>query len=77
MSLRKLRNLDANDILNRMSIDEVDEGHREEVWIEELSNGEVIDNWFIGADGAISYSGSELTSEEWNERCGNIQDGGR
>ncbi len=67
MSLRKLSDLDANDILNRMSIDEVDEGHREEVWIEE-ENGEVVDNWFVGYDGAVSYSGTILTSKEWDEK---------
>lgn len=67
MSLRKLNNLDANDILNRMSIDEVDEEHREEVWVEE-ENGEVVDNWFVGNAGAVAYSGTTLTLEEWEER---------
>ncbi len=67
MSLRKLSVLDANDILNRMSIDEVDEVHREEVWIEE-ENGEVVENWFVGSDGAVSYSGTILTRKQWNEK---------
>lgn len=68
MSLRKLSELDANDILNRMSIDEVDEGHREEVWVEENETGEVSNNWFVGSGGAISYSGTALTLKEWEKR---------
>jgi len=67
MTLRKLSQIDARDILTRTTLDEVPEGYRDEVWIEE-ENGEVIDNWFVGSEGAVSYSGRTLTTEEWNIR---------
>ena len=62
--IRKLNKLNANAVLAIMTLDEVPEGYRDEVWIEE-ENGEVIDNWFVGSEGAVSYSGRTLTTEDW------------
>lgn len=67
MVMRKLSTLDANDILTRTTLDEVPEGYREEVWVEEEYE-DVVDNWFVGDAGAVSYSGTTLTKEEWDEK---------
>jgi hypothetical protein len=66
MSLRKLNNLDASDILARTPLDEVPKGFRDEVFVEEDNEG-VIDNWFVGSEGAVSNSGTTLTIKEWND----------
>lgn len=63
----RLSNLDASDILTRTTLDEVPSGYREEIYVEE-ENGEVLDTWFVGVEGAVSFSGTTLTTEEWNER---------
>ena len=67
MNLEKLSGLDAGDILTRTTLDEVPEGYRDEVYVEK-NEGIVVDNWFVGSEGAVSYSGTTLTVEEWNER---------
>jgi len=67
MNLEKLSGLDASDILTRTSFDEVPEGYRDEVYVEK-NEGIVVDNWFVGSEGAVSHSGATLTVEEWNER---------
>jgi hypothetical protein len=66
--IRKLSSRDASDILTRTTYDEVPEGYRGEVYIEE-ENGEVLDNWFVGSGGAVSYSGTTLTLEDWNKKA--------
>ena len=63
--IEKLSMLDANDILIRTTLDEVPEQYRDEVYIEK-DDGEVVENWFVGTAGAVSYSGRFLTPEEWN-----------
>ena len=63
----KLSTLDASDILTRTTLDEVPERYRDSVFVEK-ENGEIIDNWFIGSEGAISWSGSILTLEEWENK---------
>lgn len=67
IEIRKLSGLDASDILTRTTLDEVPDGYRDEVFVEE-ENGEVLDNWFVGEKGALSYSGTELTLKQWNEK---------
>ena len=67
MVLEKLSSLRADDILTRMTLDEVPEGYRGSVFVEK-ENGEIIDNWFVGSDGAVSYSGTSLTLKEWGEK---------
>jgi len=64
-ALRKISNLDASDILIRITLDEVPEGYRNEVFVEE-ENGEVLDTWFVGSEGAVSYSGTTLNIEAFN-----------
>ena len=65
--IRKLSQMDTNDILTRTTLDEVPFNYRDEVWVEE-ENGEVVDNWFVGDGGALSYSGKEMSIAEWNLR---------
>jgi len=65
--IRKLSQMDANDILTRTTLDEVPEGYRDEVYVEE-EDGETLDNWFVGDGGALSYSGQEMSIAEWNLR---------
>ena len=67
MGIRKLSQMDASDILIRITLDEVPFNYRDEVWVEE-EDGETLDNWFVGSEGAVSYSGRTLTTEEWNIR---------
>jgi len=67
MVIEKLSGLNASDILTRTTLDEVPEGYRDSVFVEK-ENGEIIDNWFVGSEGVISYSGISLTLKDWNER---------
>ena len=62
--IRKLSQIDARDILTRTTLDEVPEGYRDEVYIEE-EDGETLDNWFVGDGGALSYSGKEISRMEF------------
>lgn len=70
--MRKLSTLEGNDILTRTTLDEAPEEYRDEVWVEE-ENGEVVDNWFVGDAGAVSYSGTTLSRKEWNKRSEELQ----
>jgi len=63
MTIRKLDQLEANDILDRMTLDEVPFNYRDEVWEEEESG----ENWFVGDGGALSYSGKEMSIAEWRK----------
>ena len=65
--IRKLSKMDANDILTRTTFDEVPGGYRDEVYVEE-ENGDIIKNWFLGSDGAVSNSGTTLTTETFNKK---------
>ncbi len=67
MVIEKLSSLNASDILTRTTLDEVPEGYRDSVFIEK-ENGEIVDNWFVGREGAISYSGISLTLEDWGKK---------
>jgi hypothetical protein len=58
--MEKMEKLDAADILDRMTLDEVPEEYRDEVWID----GEEV--WYVGAAGALSYSGKKLTQEAFD-----------
>jgi hypothetical protein len=43
-----------------MTLDEVPEEYRDEVWID----GEEV--WYVGAAGALSYSGKKITQEAFD-----------
>lgn len=62
--IRKLGDLEASGIIDRMTRDEVPEGYREEVWEEQN------ENWFVGEEGALSFSGKCLTPQQWEEKGG-------
>jgi len=59
-----LDNFDAEEILSGMTLDEVPEGYRDEVWIEK-NKGHKVGNWYVGSKGAVSDSGKVLTNKQF------------
>jgi hypothetical protein len=58
--MEKMTQLDAADILDRLTLDEVPEEYRDEVW----TDGE--EEWYVGEAGALSYSGKKITQEAFD-----------
>ena len=56
--VKKLTGLDANDVLDILTFEEVPEGYRSEVWV-----GESGMNYFVGSDGILGDDGEEYTVE--------------
>lgn len=50
--IKKITGLEADEILKLLTVDEVPEGYRSEVWI-----GESGTNYFVGSDGILGDDG--------------------
>lgn len=73
IEIEELSSNDAEKEISKCTTEDLPDEFRGSVWNVVDIDGEVLLTWYIGPEGALSYEGTELSSEQWESYLNKIR----